>query len=36
MKGDPKIIDALNDLLADELTAINQYIVHVKCAQTGV
>jgi len=28
MKGNKKIIDKLNDLLADELTAINQYIVH--------
>ena len=28
MKGDPKVIDILNSLLADELTAINQYIVH--------
>ena len=28
MKGNPKVIDILNHLLADELTAINQYIVH--------
>jgi bacterioferritin len=28
MKGDPKLIEALNSLLADELTAINQYMVH--------
>lgn len=28
MKGNAKIIEQLNDLLADELTAINQYIVH--------
>ena len=28
MKGNPKIIDALNFLLADELTAISQYMVH--------
>ncbi len=28
MKGDEKIIAVLNDLLADELTAINQYMVH--------
>jgi len=28
MKGNPKIIAALNQLLADELTAINQYMVH--------
>lgn len=28
MKGNPKVIEALNDLLSDELTAINQYMVH--------
>jgi bacterioferritin len=28
MKGNEKIIAMLNDFLADELTAINQYIVH--------
>lgn len=28
MKGNKKIIERLNTLLADELTAINQYIVH--------
>jgi len=28
MKGDPKIIKSLNSLLADELTAISQYMVH--------
>jgi bacterioferritin len=28
MKGDKKLIDTLNSLLADELTAINQYMVH--------
>jgi len=28
MKGDPKVIKSMNSLLADELTAINQYIVH--------
>jgi bacterioferritin len=28
MKGNEKIIAVLNDFLADELTAINQYIVH--------
>ena len=28
MKGNPKIIDSLNKNLADELTAINQYMVH--------
>jgi len=36
MKGNEKIIDKLNDLLADELTAINQYIVHSEmCANWG-
>jgi len=28
MKGNPQLIDTLNSLLADELTAINQYMVH--------
>jgi bacterioferritin len=28
MKGNDRIIEKLNDLLADELTAINQYMVH--------
>lgn len=28
MKGNDKVIAKLNDLLADELTAINQYMVH--------
>lgn len=28
MKGDPKLLQTLNALLADELTAINQYMVH--------
>ena len=28
MKGDPKVIEVLNSLLADELTATNQYMVH--------
>jgi len=28
MHGDPKIIEALNDILTAELTAINQYFVH--------
>src|SRR4030043_1974075 len=28
MKGNRKIIEKLNDLLADELTAIHQYMVH--------
>ncbi|NLV59957.1 MAG: bacterioferritin [Clostridiales bacterium] len=33
MKGDPKLIDTLNSLLADELTAINQYIVHAEMCE---
>ncbi len=28
MKGNAKMLEKLNDLLADELTAINQYMVH--------
>lgn len=28
MKGEPAVIEQLNALLADELTAINQYMVH--------
>jgi bacterioferritin len=28
MKGDAKVLDRLNDLLSDELTATNQYMVH--------
>lgn len=36
MKGSPKVIEVLNHLLADELTAINQYIVHSEmCANWG-
>ncbi len=36
MKGDQKLIETLNALLADELTAINQYIVHSEmCANWG-
>ncbi|MCX8024276.1 MAG: bacterioferritin [Thermanaerothrix sp.] len=36
MKGSPKVIDVLNHLLADELTAINQYMVHSEmCANWG-
>ena len=30
MQGDPQIIDALNEILTAELTAINQYFVHYK------
>ncbi len=36
MKGNEKLIEKLNSLLADELTAINQYIVHSEmCANWG-
>ncbi len=36
MKGNDKLIDKLNFLLADELTAINQYMVHSEmCANWG-
>jgi bacterioferritin len=33
MKGNDKLIQALNGLLADELTAINQYVVHGEMAE---
>ncbi len=36
MKGNDKLIDTLNSLLSDELTAINQYMVHSEmCANWG-
>jgi len=36
MKGNAKVIETLNSLLADELTAINQYMVHSEmCANWG-
>ncbi len=36
MKSEPKLIDTLNELLADELTAISQYMVHSEmCAHWG-
>lgn len=36
MKGKPEILDSLNFLLRDELTAINQYFVHAEeCADWG-
>lgn len=36
MKGNEKLLKTLNSLLADELTAINQYMVHSEmCAQWG-
>ena len=33
MKGNDKLIDVLNELLADELTAINQYMVHAEMCE---
>lgn len=33
MKGHDKILETLNDLLADELTAINQYMVHAEMCE---
>lgn len=33
MKGHEKIIEKLNDLLSDELTAINQYMVHAEMCE---
>lgn len=36
MKGDPAIIDVLNEVLCAELSAVNQYFVHAKmCADWG-
>jgi bacterioferritin len=33
MKGDAKLIDTLNALLADELTAVSQYMVHAEMCE---
>ncbi len=33
MRGDPEIIQSLNEILTAELTAINQYFVHAKMCQ---
>ncbi|MBI5624049.1 MAG: bacterioferritin [Elusimicrobia bacterium] len=33
MKGDAKLLDTLNSLLADELTAVNQYMVHAEVCE---
>jgi bacterioferritin len=36
MQGNPEIIEALNDILTAELTAVNQYFVHAKmCGNWG-
>ena len=33
LKGDPTIIDLLNEILTGELTAVNQYFLHAKMCQ---
>ncbi len=33
MKGDPRLIEALNELLTGELTGINQYFIHAKMCE---
>jgi bacterioferritin len=37
MQGDPRLIEALNEILTAELTAINQYFIHSKmCSNWGL
>ncbi len=33
MKGDPKVLNTLNELLARELTVVNQYMVHAEMCE---